>query len=95
MHELNASDRARTQATTDGAIVVVTAKGRVVGASVLAPSAGEVIGELHHAVARRLRLEDLASIVRPYPTISTGITLLAAEAAFRRADKYRWLVRRR
>lgn len=87
------SDRARTERETDGAIVIVCAKGRVVGAHVLAPAAGELIGELALAVHKRLKLTDLAGVTHVYPTIALGIQQLAAEAAYATAEKYRWLVR--
>ena len=40
--DLTHNDRARTDATADGGFVVVTGKGRIVGAHVLAPGAGDV-----------------------------------------------------
>jgi pyruvate/2-oxoglutarate dehydrogenase complex dihydrolipoamide dehydrogenase (E3) component len=88
------SDRARTESATEGAIVVVTAKGRVVGAHILATAAGEVIHELALAVSRKMRLTDLAGIMHVYPTMSTGIGQLAAQSAFEKARRLRWLVRK-
>src|SRR3954452_12111268 len=44
--ELRHSDRARADGASEGCIVVVTAKGKLVGAHILAPSAGEMIHEL-------------------------------------------------
>jgi pyruvate/2-oxoglutarate dehydrogenase complex dihydrolipoamide dehydrogenase (E3) component len=94
-HELVHSDRARTDGATEGAVVVVTAKGRIVGAHALAPAAGELIHELALAVRDRARLDDLASLVHVYPTYATSVGVLAGDAAYRRADRYRWLVRAR
>jgi pyruvate/2-oxoglutarate dehydrogenase complex dihydrolipoamide dehydrogenase (E3) component len=93
--DLAHSDRARTDSATEGAIVVVTAKGRVVGAHILAPAAGEMIHELALAVRRKMRLTDLASLVHVYPTLSTGIGQVAAQSAFDKARRLRWLVRKR
>jgi pyruvate/2-oxoglutarate dehydrogenase complex dihydrolipoamide dehydrogenase (E3) component len=93
--ELTNNDRARTDATTDGVLVVVTAKGRVVGAHLLAPNAGEMVHELAVAVQQQLRLEDLADVVHAYPTIAGGIGQLAAEAASEKAHRLRWLIKRR
>jgi len=90
---LDRSDRARAEAEDDGAVVAVTHKGRLVGAHVLAPVAGELIGELSLAIERGMRLDELASVVHAYPTYSTSVAQLAAEAAFARAGRYRWLVR--
>jgi pyruvate/2-oxoglutarate dehydrogenase complex dihydrolipoamide dehydrogenase (E3) component len=92
-HDLAGSDRARCDGATDGAIVIVTARGRVVGAHILAPAAGEMIAELTLAVSRRLRLTELASVVHVYPTLSTGIAQLAAGAAYARARRLRRLLR--
>jgi pyruvate/2-oxoglutarate dehydrogenase complex dihydrolipoamide dehydrogenase (E3) component len=92
-HELAHSDRARTDATTSGAIVIVTAKGRIVGAHICAPHAGELIGELALAIVKGLKLSEVAELVHVYPTLSTGIGQLAATAAYRSAQRYRWLIR--
>ena len=93
--DLAHSDRARTESASDGELRIVTAKGRVVGAHLLAPNAGEVIGELALAIDRRLKLTDLANVVHVYPTIALAIQQLAAEAAYAAARRVRWLVRLR
>jgi pyruvate/2-oxoglutarate dehydrogenase complex dihydrolipoamide dehydrogenase (E3) component len=93
--DLSHSDRARTESAADGEIRIVTAKGRVVGAHALAPSAGELIGELALAIDRKLKLTDLASVVHVYPTIALAIQQIAGEAAYAAAQRYAWLVRSR
>lgn len=92
--DLSRSDRARTDGVEGGALVVVTARGRIVGAHLLAPSAGEMIHELALAIEQGMKLADVASLVHVYPTLSTSIGQLAAEALFERAQKLRWLMRR-
>lgn len=92
--DLARNDRARTDATTNGAIVIVTAKSKVVGAHILAPAAGEMIHELVLAIQQGLTMSDLAGLVHVYPTLATGVGQLAAEAAYEKAQKLRWLVRR-
>jgi pyruvate/2-oxoglutarate dehydrogenase complex dihydrolipoamide dehydrogenase (E3) component len=93
--DLSHSDRARADNATEGAIVVVTAKGgKVVGAHILAPAAGEMIHELALAINEGLKLAEVASLIHVYPTLSTGIGQLAGEAAFEGAKKLRWLVRK-
>lgn len=92
--DLSHSDRARADGATEGAIVVVTAKGKVVGAHILAPAAGEMIHELALAINEGLKLSEVASLIHVYPTLSTGIGQLAGEAAFEGAKKLRWLVRK-
>jgi pyruvate/2-oxoglutarate dehydrogenase complex dihydrolipoamide dehydrogenase (E3) component len=93
-HDLIHSDRARADGATEGAIIIVTAEGRVVGAHILAPTAGEMIAELTLAITRRLKLSEVAGSIHVYPTLSLGISQLAAEAAFASAQKFHWLVRR-
>ncbi|MGH9190652.1 MAG: dihydrolipoyl dehydrogenase family protein [Acidimicrobiales bacterium] len=92
--DLAHSDRARADGAPEGAIVVVTAKGRVVGAHILAPAAGEMIHELAVAINEGMKLSELASLIHVYPTLSTAIGQLAGEAAFEGARRLRWLVRK-
>lgn len=92
--ELSHSDRARADGASEGAIVVVTAKGKVVGGHILAPAAGEMIHELALAINEGLKLSEVASLIHVYPTLSTGIGQLAGEAAFEGAKRLRWLVRK-
>jgi pyruvate/2-oxoglutarate dehydrogenase complex dihydrolipoamide dehydrogenase (E3) component len=91
--DLAHSDRARADSAAGGEIRIVTAKGRIVGAHALAPSAGELIGELALAIERRLKLTDLASLVHVYPTIAIAIQQIAGEASYASAQKYAWLAR--
>jgi pyruvate/2-oxoglutarate dehydrogenase complex dihydrolipoamide dehydrogenase (E3) component len=79
--ELARVDRARTASRTTGSVLVVTARGRVVGASVLAPGASEVITELTRAVERRRPLRELADTIHPYPAIATAVQQVAGDAA--------------
>lgn len=92
--ELSHSDRARADGAPEGSIVVVTAKGKLVGAQILAPSAGEMIHELALAINEGMKLAEVASLIHVYPTLSTGIGQLAGEAAFEGAKRLRWLVRK-
>lgn len=91
--DLSHSDRARAESASEGAIVIVTVKGKIVGAHALAPSAGELIHELALAIHQGLKLTEVASLVHVYPTLSIGIQQLAGEASYESAQKYRWLVR--
>lgn len=74
---------------------VVTHRGKVVGAHVLAASAGELIGELQLAIDQELRLSEAGSVIHVYPTLATEIGKVGAEAAFDGARRYRFLVRSR
>jgi len=92
--DLTHSDRARADGATRGALVIVTVDKKVVGAHILAPSAGEMIHELALAMNQGIRFADVASLIHVYPTLSTSIGQLAADAAFEGAKRLRWLVRK-
>ena len=74
-------DRARLDGD-EGLLKVHVRKGtdRLVGATLVAPDAGNIISELTLAIGSRLGLKTLASTIHPYPT--------AAEVVKRAADAY-------
>lgn len=82
--ELPRSDRARAEGATDGAIIVVTDdRFHILGAHILAPSAGEMIGQFTLAISKRTNLTpDFANLIQVYPTYSTSIAQTAAEATY-------------
>jgi len=94
-HDLAHNDRARADGVARGAVVIVTHKMRIIGAHVLAPAAGEMIHEFALAIEEGVKLGDLAQFMHVYPTISTSVGQLAGEAAFEKAKRLRWLVKRR
>ena len=63
-----------------GLVKLVVAGGRLIGAGILAPNAGEMIGLWALAIAQRVKLAALASLIVPYPT--------RAEAAKRAAGNF-------
>lgn len=90
------NDRARTERATDGMVKAITdGRGRILGAAIVGPNAGELIQPWCLAVSSRLKIAALASFVPPYPTLG--------EASKRAAGSYytetlfgprtRWLVR--
>jgi pyruvate/2-oxoglutarate dehydrogenase complex dihydrolipoamide dehydrogenase (E3) component len=89
------NDRARADGATTGAVLVITHKKQVVGAHILAPAAGEMIHEFALAIEQDVGLSELSDFMHVYPTLSTSIGQLAGEAAFEKAEKLRWLVKRR
>ena len=79
--KLAENDRAQTERETEGMVKVVTdRRGRILGAAIAAPHAGELIQPWCLAIARRLRIGALASFVPPYPTLG--------EASKRAAGSY-------
>lgn len=67
-------DRAIAEADTTGfSRLALDRRGRVVGATVVGPRAGETLGELTLAVRQGLRTRDLAATTHAYPTHSDGV----------------------
>lgn len=66
-------DRAVAEDETTGfSRLVLDRRGRVIGATVVGPRAGETLAELTLAVRRGLRTRDLAATMHPYPTFGDG-----------------------
>jgi pyruvate/2-oxoglutarate dehydrogenase complex dihydrolipoamide dehydrogenase (E3) component len=64
------NDRAQTERQTNGLVkAIVDARGRVLGAGIVGPQAGELIQPWCLAIYKRLRISALASYVPPYPTL--------------------------
>ena len=69
----DAVDRAITEGETHGfAKLIGDRRGRLVGATVAAPGAGEVIGELAARVARGDKVGAVSTAVHAYPTLAEG-----------------------
>jgi len=68
-------DRAVTDGEEDGFVKVHVEKDskRILGATIVAPHAGEMIGEISVAMAAGLKLTQLANVIHPYPTQAEAI----------------------
>lgn len=67
-------DRAIVDGHTAGFVKVVTqARGRIVGATIVASGAGELLLPLVLALKHGIRLPKLAQLVYPYPTMVEGV----------------------
>ncbi len=65
------NDRAQAEGAPRGHIkVITTAKGKIVGVTIVGAQAGELIAMWVLAVARNLNLRDVTDLVLPYPTLS-------------------------
>jgi pyruvate/2-oxoglutarate dehydrogenase complex dihydrolipoamide dehydrogenase (E3) component len=63
------NDRAHTERDTAGMVkIVVGRRGQILGATILAAAAGELILPWALAVSRKLRIGAMANLVVPYPT---------------------------
>jgi pyruvate/2-oxoglutarate dehydrogenase complex dihydrolipoamide dehydrogenase (E3) component len=76
--QLVAVDRALLDDETDGMVKIVARAGsdRILGATVVARHAGEMLGELTMAISAGLGLKQIASTIHPYPTQSEAIKKL-------------------
>jgi pyruvate/2-oxoglutarate dehydrogenase complex dihydrolipoamide dehydrogenase (E3) component len=79
--DLAHNDRAQAEAKATGLIKVMVVKGRPVGASIVGPQAGELIGLWALALSARLKLTAVAGMVAPYPTLGE-VSKRAAGAYF-------------
>jgi pyruvate/2-oxoglutarate dehydrogenase complex dihydrolipoamide dehydrogenase (E3) component len=50
--------------------VITTAKGRILGCTIVAPHAGDLISLWTLALQHRMNIKDIAGLIMPYPTLS-------------------------
>lgn len=65
------NDRARAERRTEGhAKIVLGRKGKILGATIVGPHAGELILPWGLAISAKLPIGKIASLIAPYPTLS-------------------------
>ncbi len=71
-------DRALTDGEEEGFVKILVKKGtdKIVGATIVARRAGEMIGELALAIGAEIGLGKIASVIHPYPTQAEAIRQL-------------------
>lgn len=68
---LSGNDRAQAERSTEGlAKIILGGGGRILGATILAPRAGEMIGLWGLAIQSRMKIGAVAQMMAPYPTMS-------------------------
>ncbi|MGF7161838.1 pyruvate/2-oxoglutarate dehydrogenase complex dihydrolipoamide dehydrogenase (E3) component [Rhodoligotrophos appendicifer] len=96
VHSFKSVDRAVAERREEGLLkLVARSNGRILGCSIVAPGAGEMIGVWGLAIQQKLKLKDVASLILPYPTFSE-ISKQAASEWYKPTlfgDRTRWLVR--
>ncbi|MGH7712695.1 MAG: dihydrolipoyl dehydrogenase family protein, partial [Gemmatimonadaceae bacterium] len=97
---LTNSDRAVCDGDVQGFIKLITRKDRLIlGATIVAARAGEMIDEIAVAMARKLTIDDLAGAIHAYPTWTITLQQFAAAILIQRfgrsrsASFLRWLTR--
>lgn len=78
--EFSDNDRAQTEDETAGFVKIVTHRGRIVGAHLLGPHAGELIHEFCWAMHANMKIGDLNKIIRVYPTLAKITQAVGTEA---------------
>jgi pyruvate/2-oxoglutarate dehydrogenase complex dihydrolipoamide dehydrogenase (E3) component len=74
------TDRGVAEGLEDGLVkLVVSPKGKLLGAGVLGPHAGEMAGMFGLMVGRKLPLSALAGLVLPYPTLAESAKRAAGD----------------
>lgn len=90
---LSENDRAQTERSTAGHLkALVTARGKILGCSIAAAHAGELIAPWALAIAKGLKVQDLAGLVFAYPTLSE-ISKRAAVEFIRPSAQNPWVRR--
>ncbi len=65
------NDRAQAERRTEGMVkIVLSAKGKVLGATIVGAHAGELILTWGLAISAKLGISKVASLIAPYPTLS-------------------------
>lgn len=63
-------DRAITEVDTVGLYKLVTHRGRILGATILGPHAGELLHEIVLAMQARVKIADISTAIHAYPTLA-------------------------
>ena len=75
-------DRAKCDDDEEGFIKLISdRRGVLIGATIVASRAGEMSGELSLAIAKRLRVGDVATAVHAYPTYATALQQMTSQTA--------------
>jgi len=76
-HLYSQIDRGKTDNATDGIIkLVISSKGKLLGASILGERAGELISELQVIKTLGLNVGKLGKVIHPYPTYAEALSKL-------------------
>jgi pyruvate/2-oxoglutarate dehydrogenase complex dihydrolipoamide dehydrogenase (E3) component len=96
-------NRAVTDGEDEGFVKILVRRGRdeIVGATIVASHAGEMIGEVTLAMVGKLGLGTLLNVIHPYPTQAEGIKRAAGAYTRARVTPFvkkvlnRWMAFRR
>ncbi len=94
-HQYSDVDRAVTEVEEAGFVKIITTgwKGKIIGAHIIGPNAGELIAELVLAIRQKLTVKDISSTIHVYPTLALG-TRQTADSFFRnKFESSQWVQR--
>lgn len=79
VHHFKDLDRALADGETEGFVKILVKRGtdKIVGATIVARRAGDMISEISVAMAGNVGLTKLATVIHPYPTQAEGIKKVA------------------
>ena len=69
VQEIADVDRAIAEGETDGLLKVYVSKGKIIGGTLIAKNAGELVGELVMAMTLNIPFKKIFDRVFPYPTM--------------------------
>jgi pyruvate/2-oxoglutarate dehydrogenase complex dihydrolipoamide dehydrogenase (E3) component len=89
--DLSRVDRAVCDGESKGFLKVIYKKrgGKILGATIMAPVAGELISEIVVAMKVGMPFPDLAKAIHPYPSYAIALQIMASEAYYENVAKYR------
>ncbi len=87
--DLKQVDRAICDGTTAGFLKIIhrSKNNQILGATIMAPTAGELIGEIAVAMTAKLPFDQLTTIMHPYPTYGLSLQLLASQTYYKKLMK--------
>lgn len=90
VEEMSRIDRAVLDKESDGFSKVLLQRGtdRIVGATIVASNAGDMLNEITLAMTAKLGLSALAKTIHPYPTQAEVLKRLADQAQRRRLTPF-------
>ena len=93
-YEMAGIDRAITDGQEQGRARLLISRGRIAGASLVGPHAGELIHELALAMQVNTKVKDISAMVHAYPTYAQihRRTINASYAHLLQSKKIHWLV---
>ncbi len=88
---LSRIDRAHTEGSENGFVrAIYKANGKILGATIVSPHAGELINEWALAISNNLKIKDIANSLHVYPTFGLANMQLAAEIETERVLQGFW-----